>query len=107
MFERIGQDLHEGNGRVQVVAGNDDHQRTDAADAGLDAVEFADADVVVGQQVGEVGLDVLGQLGGEKPGKYRQYRGQRNYADVVVVDVANQALVADGHGGGLILGCTA
>ena len=107
MFERIGQDQHEGNGRVQVVAGNDDHQRADATDAVLDAVEFADADVIVGQEVGEVGLDVSGQLGGKKPGKYRQQRSQRDYADVVVVDVADQALVAYGHGGGLILGCTA
>ena len=51
-FQRVGEDEHEVDAALQVAAGDDDHRRPDAADPFLDAVELANAGVVVGQQVG-------------------------------------------------------
>ena len=58
LLEGIGQGVEKLDARRQLVARDDDHQRADAPDPLLDAIELADADVVVGQQVGGIRLDL-------------------------------------------------
>ena len=94
-FQRVGEDEHEVDAALQVAAGDDDHRRPDAADPLLDAVELANAVVVVGQKVGRIRLDA--QLQGEAAGYERQSQRHKDDADVVVVDVVDYAFVADAH----------
>ena len=97
VLEGIGQGVEELDAGRQFVAGDEDHHRAEAADAFLDAVELADADVVVGQQVGGIRLDL--QLRGEVAGEDREHQRHQDDAHVVVVNVMGDALIADAHGG--------